>query len=346
MKNSLRVNDDHYFNENDQNLNLTTTDFSDAIKVGFIKYPSSDLILKSISNQDRLVNEANELNNIRYLNVSKWHLLEIGDICFCENLRILDLPNNYITRIEPLIRCVHLIKLDLSQNQISMLPDIQFWSMLNKLKILYLHGNPIIRLENLRRLSASSSLELLTLYDTPLSLKKNYRHHVVNIIFSLKALDNHIISDEEIIEDADFNNRFSALKNQFYKYPHFKSNALSTYEDEMKSINKLMANINLTIAHYSPVHIIQKNIRAYLDRKYFRMYHDALLWATIKIQRWWRRKKNLIYNSKKLHNINTPRLPENKKDLYGKSGEINSTSYQSLSLFDENTHSKVSNCHT
>lgn len=329
---------------NNQNLSDTTTDivYADAIRVGFIKYPSSELILKSISNQDGLRNESNKLEDIQYLNLSKWHFLEIGDICFCENLRILDLSNNYVTRIEPLVRCIHLVKLDLHENQISMLPDIEFWSTLNKLKILYLHGNPIIRLENLRRLSASSSLEFLTLFDTPLSLKKNYRHHVVNIIFSLKALDNYIISDEEIIEDAYFNNRFSALKEEFHRNIFLRCNPKNSYEEELKSLNELMANINLTLAHYSPVHIIQKNVRAYLDRKYFRLYHDALLWATIKIQRWWRQKKNLVYNNQKLHNANTSQLQANKKDLYGKSGDLNSTSYQSLSLLDENTQSKVS----
>jgi hypothetical protein len=64
---------------------------------------------------------------------------------------------------------------------------MKFWSRLKKLKVLYLHNNPICKLDSLRRLAASSSLEILTLYDTPLSLKKNYRHHVVNIVFTLKV---------------------------------------------------------------------------------------------------------------------------------------------------------------
>ena len=83
------------------------------------------------------------------------------------------------------------------------------------LKLLHLHDNPIGKIENLQNLSGCSKLMALTLYDTPLSLKKNYRHHVVNSLWALKALDNHVISDEEIIEDADFGGKFSALHRSF-----------------------------------------------------------------------------------------------------------------------------------
>lgn len=56
---------------------------------------------------------------------------------------------------------------------------------------------------------------ILTLYDTPLSLKRNYRHHVVNSVWSLKALDSYVISDEEIIEDAVFGGKFRAMHQAF-----------------------------------------------------------------------------------------------------------------------------------
>ncbi len=59
------------------------------------------------------------------------------------------------------------------------------------------------------------SLCVLTMYDTPLSLKRNYRHHVVNSIWSIKALDNFVVSDEEIIEDAEFGGRFGQLHPSF-----------------------------------------------------------------------------------------------------------------------------------
>ena len=52
---------------------------------------------------------------------------------------------------------------------------------------------------------------MLTLYDTPLCLKRNYRHHAVNTVWTMKALDHFVVSDEEIIEDADFGGRFSTF---------------------------------------------------------------------------------------------------------------------------------------
>ena len=64
-------------------------------------------------------------------------------------------------------------------------------------------------------MAASPSLSILTLYNTPLCLKPNYRHHVVNSLWSLKALDNYIISDEEIIEDATFGGRYSSMGKSF-----------------------------------------------------------------------------------------------------------------------------------
>ena len=42
------------------------------------------------------------------------------------------------------------------------------------------------------------------------------RHHVVNSIWSLKALDRHVISDEEIIEDADFGGKYDQFRSLEY----------------------------------------------------------------------------------------------------------------------------------
>lgn len=74
-------------------------------------------------------------------------------------------------------------------------------------------------------MASSSSLSILTLFDTPISLKPNYRHHIVNSIWTLKALDFQVISDEEIIEDAKFGGRFAV------SHPSF---ALSLYRAERK----------------------------------------------------------------------------------------------------------------
>ena len=95
--------------------------------------------------------------------------------------------------------------------QIATVPGRGFWACLRHLAVLYLHDNPIGDVDVLDMMSASVSVEVLTLYDTPLSLRHSYRHHVVNTLCSLKALDRRVISDEEVIEDAVFTGRFRAV---------------------------------------------------------------------------------------------------------------------------------------
>jgi len=58
---------------------------------------------------------------------------------------------------------------------------------MSQLKLLYLHDNLLSSYDDIKSLSTTPILEILTLHDTPLSLKKNYRHHVVNSIWSLKV---------------------------------------------------------------------------------------------------------------------------------------------------------------
>ena len=44
----------------------------------------------------------------------------------------------------------------------------------------------------------------------------------------------------------------------------------NNYYDELRLTNELMKRVNSIIAKHSPVHIIQKYIRGYLDRKYLK----------------------------------------------------------------------------
>lgn len=46
---------------------------------------------------------------------------------------------------------------------------------MQKLKTVLLHDNPIGAIENLHHMAHCPGLEILTLFDTPLSLKRNYR---------------------------------------------------------------------------------------------------------------------------------------------------------------------------
>ncbi|XP_016084665.1 leucine-rich repeat and IQ domain-containing protein 3-like isoform X3 [Sinocyclocheilus grahami] len=207
-----------------------------------------------------------DLEDMLMVRLSSLLLKSLDQIGSCRALRICILADNFLTRIEALMECTHLVKLDLKGNQIVQLPDASCWSHLKELQLLYLHDNNMSTWNNIKGLLGCLNLTALTLSDTPLSLKKNYRHCLVNNIWSLKALDNFVISDEEIIQNWSLPFRFKAMKQHFCVslYPSTKSNS---FETEMKATYNIISEINRIQAFYSPTLIIQRWIRGHLIRK-------------------------------------------------------------------------------
>ncbi|XP_027958349.1 leucine-rich repeat and IQ domain-containing protein 3 [Eumetopias jubatus] len=202
-----------------------------------------------------------------FVKFSGLHLKSMENLQSCISLRVCIFSNNFITDIHPLQSCIKLVKLDLHGNQIKSLPDTKFWSGLKKLKLLYLHDNGFAKLKNICMLSACPSLIALTMFDCPVSLKKGYRHVLVNSIWPLKALDHHVISDEEIIQNWHLPERFKAYSHRlFFNFcPALKKG--STYDDEIYNIKHIISKINEILAHNSPVLIVQRWIRGFLVRK-------------------------------------------------------------------------------
>ncbi|XP_051949955.1 leucine-rich repeat and IQ domain-containing protein 3 [Xyrauchen texanus] len=209
--------------------------------------------------------EASDLQDIVMVKMSNLLLKNLDQIEYCRTLRICLLADNFLTRIEALMECTRLVKLDLKGNQIVQIPDALCWSHLKELQLLYLHDNNMATWNHIRGLSGCLNLTALTLYNTPISLK-NFRHCVVNNIWTLKALDNYVISDEEIIQDWFLPFKFKAMKQHFHVnlYPSSKSDS---FETEMKAVYKIIAEINRIQAIYSPTLIIQRWIRGHLIRK-------------------------------------------------------------------------------
>ncbi|XP_059839645.1 leucine-rich repeat and IQ domain-containing protein 3-like [Hypanus sabinus] len=226
--------------------------------------PTESLIL-SCGGMDHTCKEK-KLEEIVVVNMSGSYLINFGDLTRCRALMICILPGNYITKIDALSYCPNLIKLDLHGNHITELPGESFWSDMKCLQILYLHNNIIGDMSNIEALRACSRLTILTLSDTPVSLLPKYRHFIVNNIWSLKALDNFVIADEEVMEDWPRNERFKALNPEFLLEVPAVSQ-MSTWCNEMENIRKLMATVNTILAHHSPVHIIQRWIRGHFTRK-------------------------------------------------------------------------------
>ncbi|CAF5213521.1 unnamed protein product, partial [Rotaria magnacalcarata] len=147
---------------------------------------------------------------------------------------------------------------------INRLPDGKLWKHMSKLKILYLHDNLLSSYDDVKSLANTPVLEILTLYDSPLSIKKNYRHHVVNSVWSLKALDTYIIADDEIIEKTHFPEPYAAYSNIFKFNLYIPTGKNSTLNVERKTIEQVFKQINNIQSHYCPVLILQKNFRMWL----------------------------------------------------------------------------------
>ncbi|KAL2089959.1 hypothetical protein ACEWY4_014647 [Coilia grayii] len=184
----------------------------------------------------------------------------------CLSLRICILSGNFITNIAALSECVHLIKLDLSGNQIKKLPDVDYWRRFKELLLLNLHDNNMSTRKHVIGLSGCPNLTALTLHDTPLSLKENYRHCIVNSLWSLKALDKYVISDEEIIEGFSLPPKFKQKTPNLAVDLH-PASIMETFKDEMMLVMQIMSKINQIQAIYSPTLIIQRWIRGHLVRK-------------------------------------------------------------------------------
>lgn len=204
-----------------------------------------------------------------YIYLPGHFIRSVKDIYLCTNLTICILNNNYLNKIHALMQCRRLRKLDLHNNQISLVPASHYWHDLTELQFLILHGNPIAVLDNVHSISNCPSLLALTMYDTPLSLKKNYRHHVVNSIWTLKVLDRHVISDEEIIEDANFGSLFSPMHPNFLidVNPSYVAGSRPSLQDEKFCMKVILQQINYINAHCSPVLILQRYVKGYLVRK-------------------------------------------------------------------------------
>ncbi|XP_043942771.1 leucine-rich repeat and IQ domain-containing protein 3 [Protopterus annectens] len=226
---------------------------------------SEKLILEH--GQSAKQDQEKELSNLVCTKLDGLLLKNVTYLSYCRSLKICSLSNNFLTTIDALAYCPHLVKLDLHSNQIVQLPGEYFWAGLKNLHLLYLHDNSITDLENVHSLSTCTNLLGLTMYDTPVSLQKIYRHCTVNSIWSLKALDKYIISDEEIIEDWHLPGIFKAFNHRLRVNILPAKNTVTSLQDEIKSMNHIISKINQILAHTSPVLIIQRWIRGHMTRK-------------------------------------------------------------------------------
>lgn len=100
---------------------------------------------------------------------------------------------------------------------------------------------------------------------------------------SLQALDKYVISDEEIIENMRLRGAFQAFSPQlrlqlYHPYNRVCSSKIinyiylyvlqeAEYCFELRGVYQLLLAVDSTLAHCSPVHIVQRWIRGWLTRR-------------------------------------------------------------------------------
>jgi hypothetical protein len=187
--------------------------------------------------------------------------------------QIVLLGRNQIAKLEGLHRCVALRKLDLSSNRIAQLPNKRFWTCLPHLEVLHLNDNLVSNVHDLYSLHALPQLMLLTLYNNPVEHHPAYRHVLTNKCSRLKLLDFHIVSDEELIEDADFGPRFGAFGVNFeLVLPPMHQ---LTPDEELYVLSEEVRLVRARHRRLSPVLIIQSLARGWMVRKTMAMYNYA-----------------------------------------------------------------------
>jgi len=217
-------------------------------------------------------NENEENNDAKVLRIEKRELIQgfVSDLSLTQNcwLQLLSLPNCDLEHFDVILRqCPSLEWLDLSQNLIDYLPSGSAFACAKKLKLLNLHNNGVHTVKCLLGLSYCPGLIGLTLYNTPIASRKGYRHHMLNTVYTLKALDHFIASDQELIEDANFKNH------DFRPFGrNFRINLLPPLFTPA-SLFKIIHQVTHVMCHFSPVTLIQRVVRGHLVRR--RMSKDG-----------------------------------------------------------------------
>jgi hypothetical protein len=133
---------------------------------------------------------------------------------------------------------------------------------LHNLHFLYLHNNQITKWQDLQSLTTLPKILHITLFSNPVCNIAGYRHFMVNSCPALKALDYHVITDEERIEDASFGYRFRGL-NEFMKL------YIPDYEHEASAEKHL---ISLDVDIYRLKRIFERNSPSILIQSLYRGY--------------------------------------------------------------------------
>lgn len=186
---------------------------------------------------------------------------------------LLILQSNMITDLTGIHLCTRLRKLDVSRNAIVTLPNANFWAALPRLETLLMNDNRIDSIHALQALSELKQLKIMTLYGNAVEFHPSYRHLLVNTLPSLILLDFYVVSDQELIEGAQFGPIYGTFSRnlecvlpRYAALPHLDQLSVSTFE--LRHVARLRSR-------YSPVIRIQSWWRGVLVRRALAAYRGA-----------------------------------------------------------------------
>jgi hypothetical protein len=162
--------------------------------------------------------------------------------------RTLLLNNNELRSIDKLYSTLELVMnfpsklkfLDLSFNYLTTI-DSEILNFM-ELKTLYLHGNYIYQLEEVKKLSEFPNILTLTLHGNPLEQITGYRNYVLGIMFSknqsLKKMDSVVVTRKEKEGCFVWNQILNQQKKSFPKLDTNKIKKPPMKEEDTKSSEK------------------------------------------------------------------------------------------------------------
>jgi len=243
------------------------------------------------------------VGNVIVFNFSNNLLSQIPPLLQPSNLLVILLGHNSLYSFDELEVCINVIEIDMSFNNITQTPRPAtaeqtqtqtqtqtkvkvkgFFQKLSKLKILRLNSNQISDWRSVMSLQDAPSLLYLTLHSNPFSNNDKYRPFLVNLIPHLKALDLHVTTDEELIENASFPPRFKACNNHMEIPARITSRQYNLDNDEnnwnyLKIVNNAIHNLHFI---NSPVRLLQSAYRRHAELK---IEHRAKNAAALVIQK-------------------------------------------------------------
>ncbi|OWZ16818.1 hypothetical protein PHMEG_0009338 [Phytophthora megakarya] len=191
---------------------------------------------------------------------------------------VLNLQQNVLRDLEPILGMARTLRvLNVSQNELAKLPSVAFWSQFRCLSICFLSQNALKTWADVHGLEAcAGSLLWLTLTDNPLMLLKNARSFVVNKLPFLKALDNFVTTDQEVIQHALPNARFNALAPRL-SITHLRMPLeFETDDAALLYVREVETAVTGIFADNSPSVRAQKLVRGYLSRRaYFPRFQNV-----------------------------------------------------------------------